>query len=148
MIRRKRRQPEADPRSRNGLTILEVLLALGIFLASATIITDLLGTGTRASVEGRLRSQMALLAESQMAEAGAGVLDLNSVSSQSFETDIEVEESLTWSMEVEEGEGDLLTVTVTVEHTNDQDEVDQSFSLTRLMRDPQIWIDAAEDQEE
>lgn len=148
MIRHQRQQPKTHACARNGLTILEVLLALGIFLASATIVTDLLGTGTRASVEGRLRSQMALLAESQMAEAGAGILELNSVSSQSFETDVEVDESLTWSMDVEDGDGDLLTVTVTVEHTNDQDDVDQSFSLTRLMRDPQIWLDAAEDEEE
>lgn len=138
----------AAGRKRAGLTILEVILSIGIFLASATIITQLLSTGSRAAVEGRLRSEMALLAESQMAEVTAGVQELTPVSSQSFEGEIEVDPSLTWSLEVDDGgQGDLLQVTVRVEHTNAQDEVDSQFSLTRLMRDPQIWLDAAAEAE-
>lgn len=136
-------------RNRDGLTILEVILAIGVFLASATIITQLLATGTRAAVEGRLKSQLALLAESKMAEAASGVIELVSASSQSFDDDVEVDPEFTWTLDIEPGsDGDLLTVTVLTEHTNAQDNVDMNFSITRLMRDPQIWIDAAAEAEE
>jgi general secretion pathway protein I len=145
---RSSQQPRSN--SRSGLTILEVILAIGIFLASATIITQLLGTGTRAAVEGRLKSEMILLAESKMAEFSSGVRELSPISSQSFDDEgIEVDEGFTWSAEIDEGgQGDLLSLTIQVEHTNAQDEVDLNFSITRLMRDPQIWLDAQAEAEE
>ncbi len=139
------RRHSLQQRSRRGLTILEVIISIGIFLGSATIIAQLLGTGTQAAVDGRLKSQQALLAESKMSELASGVVELSSSSAQSFDDqgDIEVSPAYKWSAEIDEGgQGDLLSVSVTVEHTTDQDEVDFTFTLTRLMRDPQIWLDA------
>lgn len=137
--------------ARRGLTILEVIISIGIFLGSATIIAQLLGTGTQAAVDGRLKSQVALLAESKMAELASGVVELSSSGSQSFDDvgDMEIDEAFTWSAEVEDGgQNDLLSVSVTVEHKNEQDEVDFAFTLTRLMRDPEIWLDAQISEEE
>ncbi|MFK7819304.1 MAG: hypothetical protein AB8G99_11350 [Planctomycetaceae bacterium] len=143
-------QKRTGSNKRSGLTILEVIIAIGIFLASATVVAQLLGTGTRAAVEGRLKSQMILLAESKLAEFSSGVRELSPVSSQSFDDEgIDVDEAFTWSAEVDEGgQGDLLSLTIQVEHTNEQDEIDLSFSITRLMRDPQIWLDAQAAAEE
>ncbi len=130
-------------RARQGLTILEVIISIGIFLASMTIVSQLLGTGSRAAVEARLRSEMALLAESKMGEIVAGIQEMNATSGQDFE-DEDTDSAYTWGLEVEEGiQGDLLQVTVTVEHENGQGDVDANFQLSRMMRDPQIWIDAA-----
>ncbi len=130
---------------RSGLTILEVIIAIGIFLASATVVAQLLGSGTRAAIAGRHRSQMTLLAESKMAEFTSGVREIASVNNQNF--DEEGYDEYTWSVASEtseQGGGSLLLVTVTVEHSAELGESGDSFKLTRLMRDPQTWIDAAE----
>ncbi len=130
---------------RRGLTILEVIISIGIFLASATVVSQLLGTGTRAALAGRRRSQMTLLAETKMSEIAAGIREMTSADGQNFEQDDPGSEDYTWSVTVEDGGmGDLMLVTVTVEHTKGAGDVDDAFKLARLMRDPQVWIDAAE----
>lgn len=130
--------------SRSGLTILEVIISIGIFLASATIVTQLLGTGTSAALAGRRRSQMCLLAETKMSEITAGIREMASAGNQNFEPD-EAPDGYSWSVTVEDGgQTDLMLVTVTVEYSNGDGESSDQFRLARMMRDPQAWIDAAE----
>lgn len=134
--------------ARRGLTLLEVILSIGIFLAASTVLTQLLGTGTRAAVEGRRQSQLALLAESKMAEVVSGILEPDAVDGQGFD-DPNIDASIRWGMIVEEtGQGDLLQITIEVTHENAQREESSRFALTRLMRDPQAWLDAAMSEEE
>ncbi len=143
-----RRLTISRPVRRRGLTILEVILSIGIFLAASTVITQLIGTGARAAVSGRYESQAALLAESKMAEVVAGAQELIPGNDQSFRPE-ETEDAFTWSLIVDEtGQGDLMQVTVEVRHTNPQRQVDAEFALSRYIRDPQIYIDAATAEEE
>ena len=49
-----------------------------------------------------------------------------------------------WSADVTNGAAtSLLKITVTVEHTPDGKNPNAAFTLTRYMRDPQLFIDAA-----
>lgn len=142
MQRRRSKRISVGDAPRSGLTILEVILSIGIFLASATVVSQLLTTGTRAAVEGRHQSQMAMLAQSKMDEVVAGIQEMSAGDNQGFEGD--VDPGYTWGLTVEEGgQGDLLSVTITVTHENSDRVEDATLSLTRLMRDPQIYIDAA-----
>ena len=123
-----------------GFTILEVIIAVGILLASLTAIFQLLSLGTRAATQGDFRSQAVVLADAKMNEAIAGVNSLES----SSETTIEEAPDWTWSMTVEDASlQDLLSVTVTVTREGSNPGASHSYSLNRYVRDPQLFIDAA-----
>lgn len=125
---------------RPGLSLLEVLLALGIFLVALTGIGQLIGNGSRASVDARLEAEATLRAESILQELLAGVQPLQATSATAFPDDA----NWVWSAEVLEGPHvDLLQVVVTVSR-QDLDHPDRgTVRLTRLVRDPQLFLDAA-----
>jgi type II secretory pathway pseudopilin PulG len=85
---------------RRGMSLLEVFIALAIFIAALAVITQIISTGSRASTKAQLQSEATLRAESCMAEAIAGVIPL-------------------------------------------QNEVNGLATLKRIIRDPQIYLDAA-----
>jgi general secretion pathway protein I len=118
--------------SRRGFSLLEILLALVIFVGSVAVISGLVSLGVRGSLEARRMSKAVLLCESKMSEVVAGVEPLDPVSQATFED----EPGWVWSLEVVGGpvEG-LMTITVIVEQT-DESLFPVSFQLTRWMRDP------------
>jgi prepilin-type N-terminal cleavage/methylation domain-containing protein len=125
---------------RRGLSLLEVLLALGIFLIALTGIGQLISSGSRAAVDARLEAEATLRAESILQELLAGVQPLQSTSATAFSDNAD----WLWSAEVLEGPHvDLVQVTVTV-FRQDLDNPDRgTVRLTRLVRDPQLFLDAA-----
>jgi general secretion pathway protein I len=136
--------PRRSPRIRSGLTLLEVLIALAIFMVAMTAISRLVSTGSRAATEAQLEADAALRAETVLNEALAGVHPLQASQGNAFEDDPNWE----WSMAVVEGPHiDLLQVDVTVARKIEGDVAGgtsyHAVTLTRLVRNPQLFLDAA-----
>lgn len=126
--------------SRRGMTLFEVFLAISIFVAALAVVTEIVHTGSRASIQAQLQSDAVLRAETKLAEASAGVIPLQSTSNAAFEDD----PSWTWSLAVGPGPiVDTLQVTVTATHVDGRGVINGETSLTRLVRDPQIYDNAA-----
>lgn len=125
---------------RAGVSLLEVVISVAIFLAALTAILSLLDMGNQSRLSVSLDAKAAILCESAMAEYTSGMRDLVST------TDEPIENEDNWSLSttVEPGDGEsLLKVTVLIKHTVNDNNVNSSFRLMRLMRDPQLFLDAA-----
>jgi general secretion pathway protein I len=134
------RRKHSRPSRRRGMTLLEVFIALAIFIGALAVITQIISTGTRAAVQAQLQSDAVLRAETVIAEAVSGVIPLQAVSKQAFSDDTE----WVWSLTVDEGtQIDTLQLTATIEHTLPTGRTNASVTLTRLIRDPQVFLDAA-----
>ncbi len=128
--------------ARSGLSLLEVLISVAIFLGSLTAIMQVLNVGQRAEMATRLQTEAILKCEAKMAEFISGIEEAVSSQGGSFEDD----ETGDWKWEAEvtdSGIVSLLIVTVKVEHTISAESVNAAFTLSRYMRDPQLFIDAA-----
>ena len=126
--------------SRSGFTLLEILVSTAIFVASLAGIMQVLNTGHRARIEAVLDAEAALRCETITGELLAGVHVLDTTSEQAFDDN----PSWVWSVDVtDEGSTDLLRLDVEVSHKTGGDRVNSTFSLTRLVRDPQMFADAA-----
>lgn len=77
------------------MSLLEVIVAMAIFLISLVAISRLTDVGNRQAVEVDLRSQAALIAQSKLAELSSGVLSLTSQS----DTPLDDDPDWTWSVE-------------------------------------------------
>ena len=127
---------------RRGLSLLEVLISVAIFLGALTAIMQLLNTGRESEVSARLKTEAVLRCEAKMAEIVCGIEKAESTSDGMFPDD----EVGHWHWSVDLGSGSatsLLQITVTVEHLPDGKNPNAAFTLTRYMRDPQLFIDAA-----
>ncbi|HBV65642.1 MAG TPA: hypothetical protein DEF45_21765 [Rhodopirellula sp.] len=67
---------------RSGLTILEVLISIAIFLFAMTGISTLINNGLRSTVDGQSRTRAALLCASTMDSILSGSLSVNATSKQ------------------------------------------------------------------
>jgi len=131
-------------RARRGLTLLEILVALGIFFASMAMLSQVSWNGTRAAVQARLRSQAILRCEAKLAEVVSGVETLQPRTNVPFPDD----SKWTWSLSISDTTyPDLLQLDVTVAHTGNSSLANVSFTLRRWMRDPALFQDAALQQE-
>ncbi|MBN68629.1 type IV pilus modification PilV family protein [Gimesia chilikensis] len=127
-------------RTRAGLTLLEVLISLAIFLGALTALSQLIGIGSRAAVQAQLRTQAILKCQSKLAEVLAGAQPLESVSQAAFED----EENWKWSLDVQPGAYEnMLQLTVSVLYSGAGESVTTSYQLTRQIRDPAMLLDAA-----
>ena len=127
---------------RRGLSLLEVLISVAIFLGSLTAIMQVLNVGQRAEVNTRLRTEAVLRCESKMAEFVAGVEQAVSSQGNVFEDDEEGQWK--WTADVgDSGTTGLLLVTIRVEHSTGTESPNVDFALARYLRDPQLFIDAA-----
>ncbi len=128
---------------RRGLSLLEVLISVAVFMGAMTAIMFALSVGQRAEVSARLQSEAVLRCESVMGEIVAGAAEAVSSADNPFFDD----ETGTWYWTSEVttgGASGLLQVSVTVEHRPDMDgEPNAAFRLIRYMRDPQLFLDAA-----
>lgn len=137
MQRRRRQIGQVD--SRRGLTLLEVLLSLGLFLGALAALSQLWYGGVRASVQARLATQAILRCESKLNEVVAGAVPLQSTSDTPFDDDA----SWTWSLQVEVGpHADTMLATVKVSHPGQSGLSSSDHQLRRLIRDPQVWTAA------
>jgi Tfp pilus assembly protein PilV len=126
------------PCIRRGLSLFEVVIALTIFVCSMGAIGQLISTGVRGAVQARLQSQAVLRAETQMAEVVAGLISLHGASGV-FPDD----PSWSWSVTTTSSpHANLYVVEVTTTHSARTTAGKQSFSLRRLVRDPQMALDA------
>ena len=124
---------------RAGITLMEVLLATAIFMGSLTAILQIIQMGHESRLSARLDAEAALRCESLMGEYVAGIAPLTGESNQAFEDSTEWQYTTT----VEDAGGDgLLKINVLVKHlANGQ--TNSYFQLSRFMRDPQLFLDAA-----
>ena len=127
--------------ARRGLTLLEVVLAVGIFFASMAAFSQLIANGSRAAVTGQLESQAVLLCESRMAEVVAGAVPMQAVTGQPY---VDGDGEWQWGLQVGAGPyAGLLLLEVTVANVPVGGAPEVSVTLRRYVRDPQLYIDAA-----
>lgn len=127
--------------ARQGLTLLEVVLAVAILGFSIAAISQLMWIGYRSAVEARARTEMVMLCDTKMAEIAAGVLPLASVGGQP------IPEAPQWLYFVEVQNSQLLgllTVTVTVAQSPEVAASPITMSIVRFMPDPSY--DPSEEQ--
>src|SRR5262245_49789684 len=130
------------PSSPRGITLMEVILGLAIFVGSIAIVSKLIELGVRASQYARLHTRAVVLAESKMGEFVAGVASLDGSTGDSFPED----SAWQWQLSVSDGpvEG-LRWITVTVppassgELASNREPVE--FSLSRWLLDPKYTAD-------
>lgn len=126
--------------SRRGISLFEVVLALAIFTGAMTAIAQILRTGSRAAVRAQLESEAVLLCERRMNEVVSGVLPLEGVDHAPFDN----RSNWFWTLTLSDsGVVNLLKLEVSVEHAGDNGTNRVGYRLTRLMRDPQVYVDAA-----
>lgn len=90
MIVRLRSQP------RQGLSLLEVIISLAIFLFSLVAISQLIDQGVERAVELDLRAQAAMIAQSKLAEATSGAISLSGQ-----EGELEEDSDWHWKLDAE-----------------------------------------------
>jgi len=119
---------------RDGLSLLEVLVSLAIFLMALTALTYLVNTSSNLAAQGRLRGRAAQLARSKMNEFAAGAIPLQPQPDASFDE----EPDYRWSADVGGGAAQgLFTVTVTVTYRPD-DPYPTVVSMSRMILDPAV----------
>ncbi len=117
---------------RHGLTLLEVLVALAIFLLSLGAITRLVTFAGQLALEARRTDEATRLARSKMSEVFAGVVPLESADDTPFDEDPDY----TWSLTADSGSmSGLWVVTVTVKRKGDEG---PGFSLQQFVLDPTV----------
>ncbi len=140
-LRRHRRCRHIAAACRGGLTLLEVLLAVSVFLGAMTALSQLITTGSRAAVQAQLRTEAILRCETKLSEVLAGVDGMQSTSDAPFPDD---PKHWKWSLQVLGGpHADLIELQVTVTHLAESGASNVSYSLNRYVRDPQLFLDAA-----
>jgi type II secretory pathway pseudopilin PulG len=120
------------------------VISLVIFVASATVIGQLVSNGVRAAVRSRLESQAILRCESKLSEIVAGAITMQATSDVPFTDD----SSWTWSSSVQAGPNPALyLVQVKVSHPSSGQLSDLSYTLSRLVRDPNATLQMTTDQQ-
>ena len=135
------------PTPRRGMSLLEIVLSVAIFMLGFAGIVGSLEMGKRAEVGARLQSEAVVRCEAVMGEILCGATEPSSSDGNRFDDD----ESGNWTWNakvVDAGTTNLLEVTVIVEHRPGGGEPNASFSISRYMRDPQIFLDAAMSESE
>jgi len=87
-------------RRRAGLSLMEVLIALVIFLTSLIVIGRLIIMGGERALEVKLESYATRLCQSKLAEVSAGAIPLSGQGEVPFDED----PNWVWSLEAEEGD--------------------------------------------
>ena len=120
---------------RRGLSLFEVVIALAVFACSMVAIGHLISAGVRSALRSRLEAQAILRCESKLGELAAGIIPLQNASGVAFPDD----QSWNWSMTIATGQyPNLYTVEVTATHPATTMAGKISYSIRRLMRDPQL----------
>jgi Tfp pilus assembly protein PilE len=125
---------------RHGLTLLEMVLALALFMGAITVLAQVAWNGQRAAIQARLRTEAAFRCETKLAEILAGVERFQSQPGISFPDDPQ----WTWSAQIAPGQlPELLHVKVIVHHQSPSPAAQTEFVLERWTRDPTLFLQAA-----
>jgi general secretion pathway protein I len=117
---------------RPGLTLIEVLVALAIFLLSLAAISRLVTFAGQRALDARRTDEASRLARSKFAEVYAGVVPLES----SDDTPFDEEPDYSWSLTADSASmTGLWVVSVTVKRKGDDG---PGFTLREYMLDPTI----------
>jgi Tfp pilus assembly protein PilV len=85
--------------ARKGLSLMEVVIAVAIFLMSIVALGSLINSAQERAIQAAHRSQAARLCQSKLNEVIAGVLPLESQGETTFDEDPD----FTWAVEAEPG---------------------------------------------
>lgn len=120
--------------TRRGLSLIEVLLAMTIFLLSLVAISSLVDMGSTREYEARLQTRGARLALSKLADFESGIESLESAATEgTFESSDDA--GWSWTAEVNpQGPPYLYLVSITV--TRDVKGVPFSLTLSQMIFDP------------
>jgi hypothetical protein len=151
---------------RNGMTMYEVVLSLAILMGSMAVLGQLISTGSRAATQSRLRTQAMLLCQTKMAEVIAGSVLMQAVNDDVLESTATGD--WVWSLQVVGGasqgggltsgdsaavsanqtaaapHADLVRLDVSVSRITRDKTVAVTQTLTRFIRNPQLYVEAAE----
>ena len=123
--------------NRQGMTLIEVLVAMAVFLLALAGIAQLIDFGTNNSIEAARTTTGTRLCQSKMAEVEAGVVSMSEGSQGTFE-----EEPL-WQWSVEVGtEVAPFTFEITVKAWIEQGRPVE-VTLTQIIYDPRYMGNAA-----
>ena len=132
-------QPCPRARKRAGLSLIEVLLALAIFLTALVAIARLVDMGADLELEARHQSRGTRLAQAKLAEVECGAIPLES-SSGTFDGD---DANWSWTLTVQSYDiPNLYLVSVSVSREVKGQTV--TITLSQLMLDPGLWGAAGE----
>ena len=121
---------------RDGMTLLEVLVSLAIFLLSLVAIGRLISLSSERAREVQLQGEAMLLCQSKMAEFVAGVEQLSSQSDVAFAED--PTSTWVWSADCNQGQvANLWTVQVRVSKQR-ADGSHVEVSLSQMVLDPSV----------
>lgn len=124
--------------SRDGFSLLEVIVALGILFGAISVLGELARSGTRSARSARDLTQAQLLCESKLDEVTAGLVPLESAQG-AFDTTGGKQDEWLYSIEV--GQADqynMIPISVTVEQNPQVVKDPVRFWLVRWMLDPNI----------
>lgn len=125
---------------RQGMTLLEVVLALAIFFGAMAALAQLTWNGTRAALQARFKAQAVIRCETKLAELVSGVEPLQSQSNIPFPDD----SAWTWSAMISPGSfPELVLIDVRVQRSASNSLGNTEFSISRWMRDPAVLTEAA-----
>jgi len=130
-----RRASSAANRSRRAFSLLEVIVALAIFLMSIVVLGQLVTMGGERALDIDHEGEAALLAQSKMAEVIWGAVPLQSTSDQSFDEAPDYK----WSLTADQNStvANLWNVTVTVSR-NRGDGSNVESVLSQMILDPSV----------
>jgi general secretion pathway protein I len=107
------------PRRRAGFSLIEVLVALTIFLLSLAALARLVDMGIDRQIDAQLKVQGSRLAQSKMAEVVSGSLNPGQSGISGGSGKFDDDSSWSWTMTAEQQTAfNLYLVTVTVTHEN------------------------------
>lgn len=120
---------------RQGLSLLEVLVALAVFLTALGGLFTLLNYATRRAHEVQMRSQATRLCQSKLAEVLSGAIPLTGQDGAAFDEDPDYQ----WSLTAEQGSvSGLWNVSVKVSWGQAANGARQEISLSQMILDPSI----------
>ncbi|MCS7020924.1 MAG: prepilin-type N-terminal cleavage/methylation domain-containing protein [Gemmataceae bacterium] len=124
---------------RYGLSLIEVLLALAIFLTALVAIARLVDMGADLELEARYQSRGARLAQAKLAEVECGIVPLESGSG-TFDGD---DANWNWTLTVQSADiPNLYLVSVSVSREVKGQTV--TVTLSQYILDPTLWGTAGE----
>jgi general secretion pathway protein I len=131
--------------NRRGLTLLEVVLSLAIFVGAMAVLSELVATGHRASLQSRLQTLAIIRAEAQMNEVIANPTLMVSAAAMPFTEDYNPAAigQWIWSLDVQSWDqnSNLLQLQLTVMHLASNGTPNATYTLRRYVRDPQVLQD-------
>jgi general secretion pathway protein I len=126
-------RPSNAALGRPGLSLLEVLVALAIFLFAMVAIGRLVVSGADRALEVRYKSEAVQIAQTKLAEAASGAVALSSQGASPLDEDPEWQ----WSLDAEQGSvANLWNVTVRVSRAGPGGSPMEYCSLTQMVLDP------------